>query len=291
MFAVLDKPAGLTSRDAVDHAQTWFPRTKLGHAGTLDPAATGVLVVAVGPTATRLIEYVQRQDKVYRTTFHLGATSTTDDADGEIARYDSPRDPPSRDQVECTLRQFLGTIEQVPPAYSAAKVQGVRAYTKARRGEEVALAPRPVTIHRIDVLRYDYPELDLEITCGKGTYIRSLARDLGQRLGIGGYVSTLRRTRTGPFTLDHAIPWDTSPDQARSHMLPLLMAITDLPRLELTAAELTRLRQGQVLPIIQPLPHGDVALLFENSLAGLATYDPARRLLRALKMFSDVPSH
>jgi tRNA pseudouridine55 synthase len=243
---VLDKPPGLTSRDAVDRVQLWFPRgTRIGHAGTLDPLATGVLVVAVGQ-ATRLIDFVQRMDKTYRVTIRLGFTSDTDDAEGTI----TPRGqatPPARAAVERCLAGFVGEVEQVPPAYSAAKVAGRRAYHLARRGDDVPLAPRRVTIHHIDLLGYDWPRLQLVVRCGKGTYIRSLARDLGERLGCGGYVEDLRRTRIGPFEDKDALALDTEARLARQRLLPLATAVGELPRCTLAEPDLRRLRQGQAV--------------------------------------------
>src|SRR5690349_8551537 len=196
---VLDKPLGVTSRAAVDRALRWFPRgTRLGHTGTLDPLATGVLVLCVGH-ATRLTEYVQAMGKAYTADVVLGARSATDDAEGPITPATVKR-PPDRVAVNAGLAQFVGAVEQVPPAFSAAKVTGQRAYDLARRGGAVDLTPRTVRIDRIDVLEFDYPRLRLEVLCGKGTYIRSLARDLGDRLGCGAYLGGLRRTRVGPFT-------------------------------------------------------------------------------------------
>lgn len=258
---VLDKPGGLTSRDAVNRAQRWFPRgTKLGHTGTLDPLATGVLVLCVG-AATRLAEYVQRMEKEYSAGIRLGARSDTDDADGTLtpAMVESP---PDRAAVERALREFIGEIEQVPPAYSAAKVTGQRAYDLARRGEDVSLQARPVHIYAITVLAYEYPHLKLDVRCGKGTYIRSLARDLGERLGCGGYIETLRRTRVGPFTAEAAVSLDVVVAEARARLLPAAAAVAELPRLELSAEEIARLRQGQAvrLPPARAAPELEVAV-------------------------------
>src|SRR4051794_13974295 len=225
---VLDKPGGMTSRDAVDRALRWFPRgTRVGHTGTLDPLATGVLVLCVG-SATRLTEYVQQMEKTYHTTVRLGARSDTDDADGTVTPVEEAV-APTREQLEACLQGFLGEIEQVPPAFSAAKVMGRRAYDLARRGEEVTLQPRKVQVYGIDVRRYEYPEVDLEVRCGKGTYIRSLARDLGQRLGCGGLVQVLRRTRVGPFDAADAVPLDADPETVRSRLLPTTTAVAELP--------------------------------------------------------------
>jgi tRNA pseudouridine55 synthase len=256
---VLDKPAGITSREAVDRAAKWFPRkTRIGHAGTLDPLATGVLVLAVGP-ATRLIEYVQAMPKAYRTRIRLGATSDTDDADGTVTP-DPTAVPVAEAAVRAALAAFAGEVEQVPPAYSAARVEGRRAHLLARRGHEVALAPRRVRIDRIDVRDYRWPELELDVFCGKGTYIRSIARDLGRALGVGGHVTALRRLRIGPFAAEDAVPLDADADSARGRLLPLASAVSGLPLVRVTADEARRLRNGQALPAAAD---GEVAVLDE----------------------------
>src|SRR4051812_48814027 len=194
---VIDKPGGMTSRDVGNRVQRWFPRkTKIGHTGTLDPLATGVLVVCVG-AATRLADFVQAMGKTYAARFRLGATSTTDDADGEVT-VNAAAVPPTRDQIGAAIPAFLGLVEQVPPAFSALKLDGRRAHELARSGKDVQLAARTVRIDAIRVRAYEWPFLDVEIDCGKGTYIRSIARDLGAKLGCGGMVETLRRTRVGP---------------------------------------------------------------------------------------------
>lgn len=243
---VLDKPSGITSRAAVDRAQSWFPRgTRIGHTGTLDPLASGVLVLCLG-VATRLTEYVQRMPKTYRASITLGATSDTDDVDGTITPGASASDiVPSRADVDQALATFIGTIAQVPPAFSAAKVTGRRAYALARKGESVELAPRPVTIYHIDVARYAYPALEITVHCGKGTYIRSLARDLGQRLGCGGYISELRRLEVGPFNESDAIALDVDESTARSRVLPTWRAVQERLPFILSDAETAKLSQGQ----------------------------------------------
>jgi tRNA pseudouridine55 synthase len=245
---VLDKPAGITSRDAVDRALRWFGRrTRMGHTGTLDPFATGVLVLCLG-SATRLTEYVQKMAKTYRSVFVLGATSDTDDVDGTITPVGGAADP-GRDAVAAALAGLVGTIEQVPPAYSAAKVLGQRAYDLARQGEEVNLRPRPVQVYGIDLLRCEYPEVEVEVRCGKGTYIRSLARDAGQALGCGAYVRQLRRTRIGPFTAEMAMSLDVDAGTARARFLPAGLALADLPRIVIGSQDAGRLRQGQAIAL------------------------------------------
>jgi tRNA pseudouridine55 synthase len=243
---VLDKPPGLTSRDALDRAARWFPRkTKVGHAGTLDPLATGVLVLAVGQ-ATRLIEYVQALPKVYRTRIRLGATSDTDDADGTVTPNPAAG-PVEEIRVRTALSAFHGEISQTPPAYSAARVEGRRAYDLARRGADVALAPRTVRIDRIDLREYRWPDLELEVYCGRGTYIRSIARDLGRALGVGGYVTVLRRLRIGPFAVEDAVTLGTDSETARGKLLPMAAAVGHLRAVRVTADEAGRLRTGQTI--------------------------------------------
>jgi tRNA pseudouridine55 synthase len=283
---VLDKPRGLTSRDVVDRAQRLFPRgTKIGHTGTLDPLATGVLVLCVGAT-TRLTEYVQRMPKTYRAGIRLGSRSDTDDADGKVTPVaDSPA--PDRAAVEKSLQGSIGDIEQVPPGFSAAKVSGRRAYALARRGEEVTLAPRRVCIYGIDLLAYDYPRLAIEVRCGKGTYIRSLARDLGERLGCGGLIETLQRTRVGPFTIEQALPVEADPATVRASLLPPMAAVVDLGRVTLGAADLARVRQGNSVRVgeMQPADVDEVAICDERgSLVAVARVARQQGLLRPDKV-------
>ncbi len=281
---VLDKPGGMTSRTAVDHAQRWFPRrTRLGHTGTLDPLATGVLVLCLG-NATRLTEYVQRMRKTYRTRLLLGARSDTDDADGTIVSVENAQ-LPALDAIKAALPPFLGSIAQTPPAYSAVKVDGRRAYDLARQGEELELSAKTVQVYGIDVLGYEPPFLDLEVTCGKGTYIRSLGRDLGERLGCGALVQTLRRLRVGPFTTDNAVSLDADAETARAQLRPLEEAVAELPAVTLAEPELKRLRQGQGIA----LANGDgveIAVFDERKrLAAIATFDAERGWLRPAKVF------
>jgi tRNA pseudouridine55 synthase len=284
---VLDKPGGMTSREALDHALSWFPRgTRAGHTGTLDPLATGVLVVCLG-SATRLTEFVQDMGKTYRAGVRLGARSDTDDADGAVEPVAGAA-PPSRAALDEALRGFLGEISQVPPAYSAAKVGGRRAYDLARRGRDVALEARRVRIYGLDVLRYDYPRLEIEVRCGKGTYVRSLARDLGQRLGCGGYIEALRRTRVGPFRVEDAVALDAGVEAARARVLPISAALGELPRVTTSAALAQRLRTGQGVPADEAtVPDGSAVAVFDpgGGLVAVARFDRGHRLLRPEKVF------
>jgi tRNA pseudouridine55 synthase len=241
---VIDKPAGMTSRDVVNRVQQWFPRkTKIGHTGTLDPLATGVLVVCIG-AATRLADYVQAMSKSYTSRFRLGATSTTDDADGEVTTH-STSNIPTHEEIERALESFVGTIEQVPPAFSALKVSGQRAHNLARQGNDVPLAARPVRIDAIRLTAFDWPFWDVEVDCGKGTYIRSIARDLGAKLGCGGMVESLRRTRIGPFTAEQGIGLNVEPDQIK--LQPLTAAISDMPQMTIDSETERRFRCGQAI--------------------------------------------
>ncbi|GBD37557.1 tRNA pseudouridine synthase B [bacterium HR36] len=291
-FLVLDKPKGMTSREAVNCVQDWFPGSRPGHAGTLDPLATGVLVVGLGK-ATRLLEYVQNMPKVYRATIRLGARSATDDAEGPITPTPDVL-PVSADTVQTILTSFVGDIEQVPPAVSAVKVEGRRAWKAARRQQQVELAPRRVVIYRLDLLSYAWPNLEIEVECGRGTYIRSLARDLGEKLGCGAYVEKLRRLRIGPFRVEDALPLTVSPDEAEAALRPLSDALVQLPRLVLPDADrIHRLCQGQRLLLPQdydqltaPLPSDTEVAVFDNSnhLIGIAHWHSPSRQLAPVKI-------
>jgi tRNA pseudouridine55 synthase len=287
---VLDKPVGITSRAAVDRALGWFPRgTRGGHAGTLDPAASGILVLCLG-TATRLAEYVQRMNKTYAATVRLGARSDTDDAEGVIT-IDAAAKPPPAETIASVLEDFVGEILQVPPAFSAAKVDGRRAYDLARRGSEVSLAPRKVQVVRLQVHSYQYPSLEIEVLCGKGTYIRSLARDLGQRLGCGALLESLRRTCIGAFDVAQAVPLDADADTARSRVLPLSRATADLPTVAVDPDVIKRLTQGR--PTALPTSANavlstsrEVAILDQlGALAAVAIVDESGQMLLPRKVF------
>jgi tRNA pseudouridine55 synthase len=268
MFGLLNinKPAGLTSRDAVNHVQRLVRPDKAGHAGTLDPLATGVLIICIGP-ATRLVPFVQQQRKVYRATFLLGRTSDTDDVEGRVSILEQAPEI-GREQIVAVLPRFLGRIEQTPPQYSAVKVRGERAYALARAGREAALAPRRVDIHRLELLAFDGVELSLEIECGSGTYVRAIGRDLGAALGSGAVMSRLVRTRIGPFVLEQATPLDAlTRESLPSHLLPAALAVADLPRCEIDETQWEHLRNGRGVPRgeLPPLHVGQSIALFAGS--------------------------
>lgn len=273
MFALLslNKPKGLTSRDAVNRVQRLVKPTKVGHAGTLDPIATGVLVLCLG-SATRLIQHIQRMPKQYRGTFLLGRHSDSDDVELEVTTLANPP-VPTLEQINRVLPQFTGTIEQVPPAYSAIKIGGTKSYHLARQGKAVELKSRPVEIYRIEVVSYAYPELVLDIRCGGGTYVRSLGRDLAAALGTAAVMSDLVRTAIGQFNIETAIdPRSLTPESLAAAALPPALAVADLPRVELTLSEVEELRNGR-----------PIARREANGPGEQAAFDPAGNLFALMQ--------
>ena len=246
-WLVLDKPVGMTSTHAVSRLKRIFNAKKAGHAGTLDPLASGILPVAFGE-ATKTVPFVQDGAKAYRFTVRWGAETDSDDADGKVVRTSEAR--PAPDQVADALGYFTGTIMQVPPAYSAIKINGERAYDLARDGEEVILAPRPVTIDSLEIISLEEDEAVLEAHCSKGTYVRAIARDLGRHLGCLGHVTALRRTRVGPYTLDDVVSLEELEEAAGAamdHLLPVEAGLTEVPCVVVDRDGAARLRRGQSL--------------------------------------------
>ena len=245
----VDKPAGWSSRDVVNRVERLVQPAKAGHAGTLDPLATGVLVICVGQ-ATRLIQYVQRKRKRYRATFLFGRRSDSDDIEGDVCVLaDAP--VATRGAIEKVLPRFLGEIHQRPPAYSALKVAGRRAYELARRGVAVELGSRAVVVYGLSIVRFEYPELELDIECGSGMYVRALGRDLAESLGTAAVMAELRRTAIGGYRVEDAVPIDVlSTKTLAEHLQSPLTAVADLPRATLSDAELVEIRHGR--PIAMP---------------------------------------
>ncbi|HEX7380504.1 MAG TPA: tRNA pseudouridine(55) synthase TruB [Pirellulales bacterium] len=260
----LHKPAGISSRAAVDTVKRLVRPAKTGHAGTLDPLACGVLVICVG-TATRLIEYVQELPKCYTGTFLLGRESDTEDIEGEV-RMLPAANIPSHNELSVAAARLVGQIEQRPPVFSALKVRGRRAYDLARAGEQVELAPRPVTIYRLEIVRYAYPELTLDVECGSGTYIRSLGRDLAENVGTAAVMSSLTRTAIGPFRLAEAWPPERlSRETLADWLQPPLAAVPLMERITLSAAELERLGHGMPIERAMPGEAREIAGLDESA--------------------------
>jgi tRNA pseudouridine55 synthase len=285
---ILNKPSGPTSRDLVNLVARLLPRTKVGHAGTLDPLASGVLVLCVG-TATRLTDEIHDLSKSYRTVIRLGARSDTHDALGSIVAIYGPQ-VPGLPELHDALKPLRGNVMQQPPEHSALKIKGKRAYDLARAGRDVVLAPRVVQIDRIEVIGYAWPHLELEIDCSKGTYIRSIARDLGLALGCGGYVEELVRTRIGPFTLEESIgPEYVSADSMARILRPSLEAVGHLRRFVLDDAQIAAVKQGRSIALEEILgadqPEAMVALVDRDSrLVALAEADADRKVLQPRKV-------
>lgn len=272
---LVDKPTGPTSHTVVAIVRRGTGEKRIGHTGTLDPLATGLLVLCLG-TATRLSEYLLHKDKRYLARVRFGQATTTYDADGEVTAVSDRL--PDQARVEAALGPWRGPVLQTPPAYSAIKRGGQKAYELARRGEAVDLAPRPVTIHALTLTAWAPPECELEVWCSAGTYIRSLAHDLGQALGCGAHLTGLRRTAAGPFTLDAAVPLDALQDEFASgawerHLRPADAALPEWPALPLTAAEVRRVQTGQFLPLTAGTASGVLA----------RAYNPAGELFAILR--------
>jgi tRNA pseudouridine55 synthase len=278
-WVVLDKPLGLSSTAAVARVRKLFVAKKAGHGGTLDPLATGILPIALGE-ATKTVDWVMAGPKTYEFTLRWGVETSTGDLEGHATATSAER--PSAEAIRSILPQFLGPIEQVPPAYSAVKIGGERAYALARKGEKVAPDPRIVEIHSLDLLEASRDDAMFVLRCGKGTYVRSLAQDLGRRLGCLGHVAALRRTSVGPFTAAQMI--SLAKLEQFSHngvgrkailtaLLPLRTALDDIPALALGEVEAKRLRQGQPLkmgPAEFPWGHRPVLVLHGEKPVALA---------------------
>lgn len=251
-WLVLDKPVGMTSTQAVAVIKRLFDAQKAGHAGTLDPLATGLLPIALGE-ATKSCSYVVDGRKAYRFTVSWGAETTTDDTEGEITNTSDARPAPA--EIEAILPRFIGEISQIPPTFSAIKINGERAYDLARDGETPALVARPVVIEELTVVSQpDESTTVFEAVCGKGTYVRALARDMGRLLGCYGHVSGLRRTRVGPFDEDVAQNLEELQDASKMaaamdlltvKLLPVEAVLDDLVRVDVSSADASRLRRGQ----------------------------------------------
>jgi len=279
-WLVLDKPVGMTSTHAVALVRRRFAAKRAGHAGTLDPLASGCLPIALGE-ATKTVPFVMDGRKTYHFTVRWGEERDTDDAEGRVVASSAER--PQADAIRALLPRFTGTIAQVPPRFSALKIAGERAYDLARDGEVVELAPRPVEIHRLELVATPDPEhAVLAAECGKGTYVRALARDMGRALGCLGHVAALRRTCVGPFTEDCAVKLDALPETAPADasasalLLPVAAGLAGLPSLTVSQADASRLARGQ--PVLlrgrdAPLLQGWAAVFTQGALVGLAEAD------------------
>jgi tRNA pseudouridine55 synthase len=293
-WVVLDKPVGMTSTHAVARLKRLFNAKKAGHAGTLDPLASGVLPVAFGE-ATKTVPFVQDGEKAYRFTIQWGAETDSDDADGQIVARSDLR--PEINAILAALPHFTGTILQTPPAYSAIKINGERAYDIARDGEAPELSPRPVTIHELIMTEFGADDATFDARCGKGTYVRAIARDLGRALGCCGHVSALRRTQVGPFSEKNAISLDDLTElrhkaaagegNLAGELLPVATALDDIPALAVSRADAGRLRRGQSVLLRgrdAPLLQGRISVTSEGALVALAEAEGAE--IRPTRIFN-----
>ena len=294
----VDKPAGLTSRDVVNQVVRIVRPAKVGHAGTLDPLATGVLVVCVGH-ATRLVTLAQEGRKRYLGRFLLGQTSDTDDNTGDVAVGGEWKGV-TLEQIASLLPEFTGCVDQVPPQFSAIHVQGQRAYDLARRGETVDLASRPIKIFSIRITLFNPPEFELEIECGSGTYVRSIGRDLGSRLGCGAIMTQLRRLGVGPFDVADAISLDRlTPSSINDLLQPALKIVSHLPQRHLSPEEVIAVRRGQSISDVsrptdsrpacvnEPDDHRTALVGPDGSLLGIGERDLVSHRLHPRIVFPD----
>jgi tRNA pseudouridine55 synthase len=282
---VIDKPVGLTSHDVVQEIRRWAGQRRVGHLGTLDPLATGVLPIALGE-ATKLSRLLTHGEKVYRGRIRLGVETTTYDREGAVVgRSEGPW--PEREEVGKTLEPFRGEIRQVPPPYSAVKRGGEAAYRRARRGETVELEPRTVTIYDLRLLDYEPPDVHLEVRCSAGMYLRALAHDLGQLLGTGATLWELCRTRSGPFGIDSAIALDDLEERAGATLIPLCDA-TGLPSYQVDARTADRVAHGVQLgrhEVRGAPPRGVLQLVRGGRLVALLEAEPGIPELRTIRVF------
>lgn len=274
-FISLNKPVGFTSHDCVAKMRRLLNTRKIGHGGTLDPAATGVLPIAVGK-ATRLLQFLP-QDKAYRARIRLGVTTNTDDLEGEIIQTASSIDL-NKQQIIDTLSNFVGTIEQVPPMYSAIKHNGRKLYELARKGETVEVPQRTVEIFKLELINYfpgDFPELEVDISCGAGTYIRAIARDLGRILGVGGTLANLTRTKSCGLKLDDSLTFEQLTAQLQSEQFQFIapeLLLNHLPSVTLVEPEAIRWCQGQKINL-STAPEKQAKLFTENNYITTYTED------------------
>jgi tRNA pseudouridine55 synthase len=281
----VDKPAGRTSHDVVALARRALRTRRVGHTGTLDPFATGLLILCIG-RATRIAEYLTGLPKTYEATLRLGATTETDDSTGPVLATSDGWRRCTPAQVEAALAAQTGRLRQRPPAYSAKKIEGERAYRLARRGDAPELPPVEVHVHALEVLAIELPEVRFRVTVSAGTYIRAIARDVGEALGVGGHLASLRRTSIGAFDVDRALPLDRIDDVvavAGARITPL-DALRHLPRFDLDAAQHAAILHGRAIPAPADL-RGRVVLAAAGELVAVA--EAADGVLRPRKVFTD----
>jgi tRNA pseudouridine55 synthase len=285
---VVDKPIGLTSHDVVQVIRRGTGIRRAGHTGTLDPRASGVLVILIGP-AVRLSEYVSASDKRYQATIRLGSSTDTYDSEGTVTSSASVDDI-AEDYFNEVLQRFVGEIEQVPPPYSAVKVQGRKAYDMAREGEEFELIPRIINVYSLEILEWALPEVVVDVYCSSGTYVRSLANDLGKELGTGAHLVGLRRTKSGRFTLRDAVPLRRLQEAFDAgnwyrFLIPAAEAMADWPMVELDADQVELVRHGHRVPADPDMKGLARGVSQQGDLVALLEVDPETHEWQPRKVF------
>ncbi len=284
-FLVINKPVGMTSHDVVQRVRKWAKQRRVGHLGTLDPMATGVLPIALGE-ATKLSRLLTHGDKSYSARIRLGVETTTYDREGEVV-HETAGPWPEREQIEKALEHFRGEIDQTPPPFSAVKVDGQPSYRRARRGEEFRLEPRRIRLDRVELVGYEPPVFSVEVECSAGTYLRSIAHDLGRALGTGAHLWELIRTRSGPFLLSQAFPLEELDAFCQERVIPMAAA-TGLPTYEVDARTCRRVGNGVQLgrhEIKGVPPQGILQLVRKGRLAALVEARLGIPELRTLRVF------
>ena len=284
---VVDKPLGLTSHQVVQVIRRGTNIPRAGHTGTLDPRASGVLVVLLGP-AVRLSEYISAEDKRYQATIKLGQKTDTFDADGQFTGESEVN--VTMEQFEEVLKDFVGEIQQVPPPFSAVKVNGRRAYDMARKGEKVELEPRTINVYSLEISEWNLPEVVIDVHCSSGTYVRSLAHDLGEKLGCGGYLTGLRRSKSGRFTLKEAIPLSKLSEAFESnawyqYLIPAAEALAEWPSITLTSEELELVKHGHRISREEGIGNMVRAISDQGELVALMEFKTEEKEYQPKKVF------
>lgn len=282
-FLNIYKPKGMSSFDVIRFLRKQTGIKKMGHIGTLDPAAEGVLVVAL-EQATKLIEFMMDHDKKYEAEITLGKKSNTYDAEGEIVKVSSQK--PKEEEIEKIVKTFVGEIDQAPPVYSALKIDGERAYKRARAGEEIEMKKRKVQVHSIEIIEYKYPVLKLNIHCGKGTYIRSIAHDIGEKLEVGAYLSFLKRTAIDTFIVEksHTLE-DIEENGIEDYLLPIRRGASALSQVVVTHFEYEVLKNGGFVKKEIPKDVAICAAIFNNDLVGIIEKAKEKNSIKFKKQF------
>ncbi len=292
-FINLNKPAGITSHGAAQKIRKIVGLRRVGHSGTLDPMATGVLVIAVGK-ATKLVEFLCKDNKTYEAVIRLGVTSDTYDRTGELTETPPPVPIPSGGQVSSVLQQFTGEFEQLPPKYSAIKVQGKPAHRRMRQGEDVKLEPRPVNIFESKLIEYNFPLITIRVKCSAGTYIRSLAHDIGKRLKTGAVLEGLHRTQAGDFDIKNSIELDSlNSENWPDHILPTTVGLTHLHKYIASEEEANKITRGIKIKINKELPTNEPIAIIDNNknVLAIGEYLAEEKVIKPTKVLAEVDTN